>query len=184
MKLILYLEPPKHLFDKINDYYAETALKFGSTEAHQYIPHCSLVGFFEADPLKIIDFLNPLCSNLSEKTLFLNIEISKSEKENLQSLKIKLKAPNEVINIVKKLANEFQLRIKPMDHISLAYNFKSLKPLNLFEYYEYASSTIVLKNDYCDVVLYEQIESVTGKHTFIEKKRYSTKNHQATAPSL
>ncbi|MEM9217324.1 MAG: hypothetical protein AAGD25_23675 [Cyanobacteria bacterium P01_F01_bin.150] len=45
-QLILYACPTGPLADQIEDYLAESRRIWGENKAHQYMPHCTLTGFF------------------------------------------------------------------------------------------------------------------------------------------
>jgi ubiquitin-associated SH3 domain-containing protein len=50
VKLIVYACPMGDLGEQVERFFEESRRRFGANEAHAYMPHCSLTGFFDADP--------------------------------------------------------------------------------------------------------------------------------------
>ncbi len=48
-QLILYACPQGHLGEKVERFFEESRRRFGANAAHDYMPHCSLTGFFDGD---------------------------------------------------------------------------------------------------------------------------------------
>lgn len=46
-KLIVYACPVGELADQLETYFSKSRVNFGPNQAHQYMPHCTLTGFFE-----------------------------------------------------------------------------------------------------------------------------------------
>jgi ubiquitin-associated SH3 domain-containing protein len=48
-QLILYACPQGHLGEQVERFFEESRRRFGANAAHDYMPHCSLTGFFDGD---------------------------------------------------------------------------------------------------------------------------------------
>jgi len=48
-KLILYACPQGNLGEQVERFFEESRGRFGANAAHDYMPHCSLTGFFDGD---------------------------------------------------------------------------------------------------------------------------------------
>ena len=63
-KLIVYACPTGELAQQIEAYDAETRRLVGPNSAHQYMPHCTLTGFFHDDRLAVPRYLAALSAVL------------------------------------------------------------------------------------------------------------------------
>ena len=64
-RLIVYACPRGPLNDQIEAYYARTLNEFGANRAHDYMPHCTLTGFFHDDLFAVPRYIAAL-----EKAVF------------------------------------------------------------------------------------------------------------------
>lgn len=142
MPFILYLEVCGEVRHSIDEYFRETRAKLGATEAHQYHPHCSITGFFEW-PLEekeklvemFVDCFNstkrdekPVLGELSHcLTAVSNPLLAKNTPNGdpIRTVRISISCPKWIFSFAGsfklKAESKSVVRIKPIDHISLAY---------------------------------------------------------------
>jgi hypothetical protein len=135
VKYIFYLEPVQNskLYRLVNDHLLSSKQLLGATEANQYHSHCSMTGFFEmpdSDTIvpHIIDYIHNI---IAERVNELRIMVG-DICCNLYSDEGMVKVPSVRINILtegfREIASSIKtnfpqlgLRLKPLNHISLAY---------------------------------------------------------------
>jgi ubiquitin-associated SH3 domain-containing protein len=132
-KCIVYACPTGKLFEQIEIYYHRSQTTCGQNLAHQYMPHCSLTGFFEApiDEIPIyIEALNQVYQQAQQQDISLSIQILgmtfKPEWHGLELDGIGIqRLIADFIQRIEKSHLEVQLRPKNWLHLSLAYGFQS-----------------------------------------------------------
>jgi ubiquitin-associated SH3 domain-containing protein len=131
-KFIVYACPTGELFEQIEVYYHRSKTACGQNLAHQYMPHCSLTGFFEApvDEMPIyLEALQQAYQQAKQQNIPLSIQIlGMTFKPDWHGLELEgigiQKIITDFIQKVEKSYVEVQLRPKNWLHLSLAYGFK------------------------------------------------------------
>ncbi len=133
-QLILYACPTGPLAEQLDDYWSESAKRCGRNGAHDYMPHCSLTGFFEhssdviSHEVTILDRLyqslmrshpNPIASvkALLFRPNWHGLEIESSGLQHLVTQFVRAAEPS---------ADLGKIRPKEWLHLSLAYNFEEI----------------------------------------------------------
>lgn len=179
-RFILYLQPAKKnpLFDQIERYLSVQSKTVGINEAQQYPPHSSVIGFVTVDSMAfdqaiettiaVIDsFLNApdkrfVCVGIdaADGIRLIKDHVQLAIKtEGFRELAIHLRDEMSKSNVV--------VRLKPLDHISLAYisNYKKdddyeiVSKYNADAYYRHASDLLsdkIADNGEWNLVLLEQ----------------------------
>lgn len=143
-KFIVYACPIGELFKQVEGYYQISQTACGQNLAHQYMPHCSLTGFFEAPIDEMPIYLEALHqayqqAKQQENPLYLQI-LGMTFKSNWHGLELEeigiKKLITDFIQRIENLKLEVKIRPKNGLHLSLAYGFKpqdfqSLKQLAL-----------------------------------------------------
>ncbi|MEM6836643.1 MAG: hypothetical protein AAF609_07285 [Cyanobacteria bacterium P01_C01_bin.120] len=63
-KLIVYACPVGELADQLNTYFSKSRMTCGPNEAHHYMPHCTLTGFFDDVPSSVPKYTQALDRSL------------------------------------------------------------------------------------------------------------------------
>lgn len=63
-ELVLYACPVGKLEEQLEAYFACSRTRCGENAAHQYMPHCTLTGFFRSEPAKIPLYIQALSRTL------------------------------------------------------------------------------------------------------------------------
>lgn len=128
---IVYACPTGALADQIDTYYDVTRSALGPNTAHQYMPHCTLTGFFHDLPESIPIYVEALAAALERAR-------STQPQPELAILKMELQPQWHGLVLdgpwLKKLTADFAsaaasptrrdaLRLKDWLHVSLAYGF-------------------------------------------------------------
>jgi hypothetical protein len=195
IRYIVYIEPNEssQLFRSITNYYAKTLKSHGHNQAHKYHPHISMTGFFLLKN-NSQELENQLILTLSE---IMNIEsVSKLKPPIINGVEcrqnvVRINVTNDVdlfklCGLFKDLVREkfdeiTQIRIKPMDHISLAYYKDEQYDKNLKELLDLAHSDIDLsKDNLWQISLYRVLYSdkINIPHHFSLLKRWNLSNEQ------
>ncbi|MEB3277488.1 MAG: hypothetical protein VKK42_01015 [Lyngbya sp.] len=130
-KFIIYACPVGELDEQINLYFQKSRELCGENSAHQYMPHCSLTGFFNADLTQIGNYLNSLDQAYHySQHLSLDIKILQMMfKPKWHGLELKASGLKHLIanfaEIMHSQPIEENIRIKEWLHLSFAYNFPS-----------------------------------------------------------
>ncbi|KAJ3322048.1 hypothetical protein HDV06_003649 [Boothiomyces sp. JEL0866] len=171
MPFIIYLEPTGELRKYCLDYFNSTVNLIN--EAHQYPPHISLTGFFEGTEIRILELID-------EMDKF--VDVLRKPKFNGP-----IKTVKSIIVPIEfnggpfiKLQEIQELRIKRMDHISLAYLNHAIKSREFSEseLNELLSTAISLwgsfPNQNWELVVYDVVKSTElgVSHQFKELKRW------------
>ena len=129
-QFILYACPTGELGQQLETYFEKSLAQCGPNTAHQYMPHCTLTGFFEDDLQKANHYVEALKQSLSEQLLFCPNPVAEVTQMSFQNdwHGLELEAP-----WFQKLAKTFStlapsptpLRLKTWLHVSLAYGFGS-----------------------------------------------------------
>lgn len=138
-KFIVYACPTGELCQQIETYYQISQTTCGLNSAHQYMPHCSLTGFFEASSRDIplfIDTLNQAYQQQQDKNKSLSLEVlGIIFKPEWQGLELEGKAVKNLIHdFIQKIdKSNLTVKIRPKDwlHLSLAYGFQPQHHLTL-----------------------------------------------------
>lgn len=127
-ELIVYACPVGELNEKIEAYFRKTRDVCGANSAHNYMPHCSLTGFFQDSETAIssdVEILNRLL-----KLSGISIKITgMTFKEHWHGLEIH--APELKTTIAdfiaesQAISDPKNLRSKDWLHLSFAYNFEA-----------------------------------------------------------
>ncbi|MGC9527394.1 MAG: hypothetical protein ACP5D7_17820 [Limnospira sp.] len=127
-ELIVYACPVGELNDKIEAYFRKSRDVCGANLAHNYMPHCSLTGFFQDSEMEIFPHIKIL--DLLLKLSEISIKITgMTFKENWHGLEIQAPELKQLIaNFISEsraIANPKNLRSKEWLHLSFAYNFEA-----------------------------------------------------------
>lgn len=57
-EFILYACPLGELYKQLKHFYAVSRKKVGRNSAHDYMPHCTLTGFFRDDPIAAVGYIH------------------------------------------------------------------------------------------------------------------------------
>jgi hypothetical protein len=140
-RYILYLEPSRSnlLGEAVRDFYEKSKIFVGINEAQQYIPHCSITGFFQTSTEPDVNQLDVLCNAIEESLQKLDFSVRVGKVAlgahdvvpgndrilTIPSARIELKTAGlrELAEMVKLKMSKVGVKIrpKPADHISLAY---------------------------------------------------------------
>ncbi|MGK7921656.1 MAG: hypothetical protein AB4080_16790 [Trichodesmium sp.] len=138
-EFIVYACPVGKLNSQLEEYFAETRSKCGENAAHNYMPHCTLTGFFHDQITAIPIYIQAL-------DIALKKSLSQRKKPAIIIQGIELKSDFHYLKIesfwLEKLIADFannaesttrtdQLRLKNNLHLSLAYKFSSEQQQNL-----------------------------------------------------
>jgi ubiquitin-associated SH3 domain-containing protein len=131
-KFIVYACPTGELYQQIETYYQISQTTCGENSAHQYMPHCSLTGFFEAstDDISVfIEALNQTYQQRQKQKISLSLQVlGMMFKSEWQGLELEGKAVKHLIHdfIQKIEESNLTVNIRPKDwlHLSLAYGFQ------------------------------------------------------------
>ncbi len=130
--VILYACPTGPLTHQIEQYWTEAIAQCGPNAAHQYMPHCSLTGFFHDDGSAIPTYLVELETLLTTFRETQPDPVIQVERLEIQSdfHGLILSCP-WLLELVKAFAAQSQsttrqdpIRLKTWPHLSLAYNFE------------------------------------------------------------
>lgn len=141
-KFIIYACPVGELNKQLEDYFQKTLSLCGNNTAHNYMPHCTLTGFFSDQLNSIPSYLQALDRTYFEaKNNNLSLEIKIKQltfNENWHGLELQANGLKQLIVNFAELENsptrQEELRLKDWLHLSLAYDFnpeygKQLKQL-------------------------------------------------------
>lgn len=132
-QLIVYACPVGKLNNQIKNYFEQCRQLYGENKAHNYMPHCTLTGFFtdEFDSIPIyLQALNKAYTEAKNNSLSLEIAIKQlTFNKNWHGLELKADGLKELIaNFNKKEISPTRkenIRNKDWLHLSLAYGFNS-----------------------------------------------------------
>lgn len=131
-QFIVYACPNGELNEQIEEYFKQAIELCGANKAHQYMPHCTLTGFF-TDAISSVSFyleaLDRAYNEAKNNNTSLNVEITKlSFNKNWHGLELKANGITQLITNFARLENsptrQEPLRLKDWLHLSLAYGFK------------------------------------------------------------
>lgn len=130
-QFIVYACPGGVLEEQIKAFYEKSLEICGENAAHNYMPHCSLTGFFEDDEAAISLYVNALSQIYNTaKAVGLPLKIQVSElnfKPNWYGLELEEQGIKKLIFTFSKIAQSpsrpEELRLKNWLHLSLAYEF-------------------------------------------------------------
>ncbi len=132
-KFIIYACPTGELFEQIEVYYQTSQTICGQNTAHQYMPHCSLTGFFEAPLSEMPIYLNTLnqaYEQAQDQQIPLSIQVlGMTFKPEWHGLELQgtgiQKLIIDFIQTVEQSNYHVKLRQKNWLHLSLAYGFEA-----------------------------------------------------------
>ncbi|MGD1806245.1 hypothetical protein ACP6PL_12510 [Dapis sp. BLCC M126] len=130
-EFIVYACPVGQLNYQLEKYFTTTSTECGENAAHQYMPHCTLTGFFHdeltAIPIYIQALENALKNALPTSTSQPIVVMDMELKADFHYLKIESIWIEKLIanfaNIANSSTRTEQLRLKNNLHLSLAYKF-------------------------------------------------------------
>ena len=129
-QFIIYACPLGELGEQINLYFQKSRDRCGENPAHQYMPHCSLTGFFRADPSSIPNYLNTL-NRLYHQSENLSLDIKIVQmmfKPKWHGLELKAPGLKHLIANFAEIMHgqpiEEKIRLKEWLHVSFAYQFQ------------------------------------------------------------
>lgn len=130
-RFIIYACPTGDLNEQIEEYFERAIKLCGKNKAHQYMPHCTLTGFF-TDELSSVPFyleaLDKAYTEAKSNETSLDITITKlTFNKNWHGLELQADGIKQLIAnfalLEKSLTRQEQLRLKDWLHLSLAYGF-------------------------------------------------------------
>lgn len=130
-KFVVYACPIGELADQLASYFSKSRLSCGSNTAHQYMPHCTLTGFFEDATSSVPQYTRALERSLkryrrSQPDPPLTV-IDLEFRPNWHGLRLSSEWLNELILdfvcTATSPARKSPLRPKSWLHLSLAYGF-------------------------------------------------------------
>ncbi|MEL7035914.1 MAG: hypothetical protein AAFO04_09900 [Cyanobacteria bacterium J06592_8] len=133
-QFIIYACPVGELDEQITLYFEKSRELFGENPAHRYMPHCSLTGFFQANPNQIPDYLNTLnrvyhqTQSSSTQIKYTQIKIVKILfKPNWHGIELEALGLKHLMakfaEIMHQQPIEENIRLKDWLHVSFAYQF-------------------------------------------------------------
>ncbi|MEM7063159.1 MAG: hypothetical protein AAF572_08340 [Cyanobacteria bacterium P01_B01_bin.77] len=127
-KFILYACPVGELGQQLETYFKESLERCGANTAHQYMPHCTLTGFFEDKQQAAMRYVAALKSALAQQLPQQPIPVAEirqlSFHENWHGLELTAPWFQSVAQTFASLAKSpSPLRLKTWLHVSLAYGF-------------------------------------------------------------
>ncbi|KAJ1819171.1 hypothetical protein LPJ60_003923 [Coemansia sp. RSA 2675] len=134
-KCIIYLEPRRTspLYKAIEEFFAQSALHFGPTEAHMYHPHSSMTGFIDLSQTpnpkhliaSIAAHLDRLIPGLPKMPRLTGVGTARDYPHGgTHKIEAKLDTPSvfrEIVDLLRELVPVAGIRPKKIGHISLAY---------------------------------------------------------------
>jgi hypothetical protein len=131
-KCIIYLCPQGRLSDQIDLYFKEARAKYQWNPAHDYMPHCTLTGFFHDSSESLPLYLKTMDTALSRLWEVRPDPIATVQglllKSDFHGLRISAPWLKEVIAVftqeIRLLSLPGTIRVKNHLHLSLAYNFQ------------------------------------------------------------
>lgn len=131
-QFIVYACPTGALAADLEKYFVDSQALYGKNAAHQYMPHCTLTGFFADDLQSIPIYLQALDRaylNAKNTNLPLDIEIIQlTFSENWHGLELQADGIKQLITKFTQLENsptrQEAIRTKDWLHLSLAYEFE------------------------------------------------------------
>jgi hypothetical protein len=131
-KLIVYACPVGVLADQLETYFAQSRASCGPNTAHQYMPHCTLTGFFEDTTSSIPHYAEWLARSLHHHQRSLPkppiIVSGLIFQEDWHGLALSSDGLKQVIfdfaSAATSPARRSPLRLKDWLHLSLAYGFE------------------------------------------------------------
>lgn len=134
-QFILYACPVGKLGQQLETYLEESLKLCGANTAHQYMPHCTLTGFFEDTEQAATGYVEALKAALTQQ-LPQPIPVAKTEQLSFHNnwYGLELTAPwfQSVAQAFAALVNSPNpLRLKTWLHVSLAYGFEPVQAQTL-----------------------------------------------------
>lgn len=131
-QLIVYACPVGPLAEQLQGYFRKSRLLCGPNKAHNYMPHCSLTGFFRDDPATVQNYVEQLeACYQSHWTVALkqSIRVKGMEfKADWHGLLLYAPELKQLIQYFAKTTpsptRQGDIRTKSWLHLSLAYGFK------------------------------------------------------------
>ncbi|GAB4542877.1 MAG: hypothetical protein Tsb0014_36000 [Pleurocapsa sp.] len=130
-QFIVYACPVGELNEQLEAYLQKSLNLCGKNTAHNYMPHCTLTGFFSDRSNSVPIYLQALDQAYFEaknNNLFLDIKIKQlTFNENWHGLEVQANGLKQLIanfaELEKSPSREEELRLKDWLHLSLAYDF-------------------------------------------------------------
>ncbi|MDJ0555984.1 MAG: hypothetical protein QNJ68_16395 [Microcoleaceae cyanobacterium MO_207.B10] len=138
-EFIVYACPVGKLNNQLEEYFTTTRTECGENAAHQYMPHCTLTGFFHDELTALPIYIKALDNALQNSLLTCPkspiVVVDMELKEDFHYLKLESAWLQKLIanfaNIADSPTRTDKLRLKNNLHLSLAYKFPSKKQQTL-----------------------------------------------------
>lgn len=127
-EFILYACPVGELGEQLETYFKESLKHYGANTAHQYMPHCTLTGFFKDTERSAVGYVDALKMALTHQLSHKPIPVARVDRLSFNDdwHGLELTAPwfQSVAHTFASLAKSpSPLRLKTWLHVSLAYGF-------------------------------------------------------------
>jgi hypothetical protein len=200
VELIIYLEPNPEFKHTVENFLKESAERFGPTTANKYDCHITMTGFFTVkdsnEQSGIKHMLNDiLTTNFRIPQINLKSLLVQNDKTHLPiHLLLPVTAPKEyhtaMSNLAEKCKNIVSLRLKKINHVSLAYwdepeatptqktQWEELVSNGIFDKIQQAADLYfqdIMSPHQWDIVLYQRVLKgalVDQHHVFKELGRW------------
>ncbi len=131
-QFIVYACPTGELNNQLEEYFNQSRKLYGKNAAHEYMPHCTLTGFFTEKITSIPIYTQALDRAYiaaTNKNLSLDIKVEQlTFNENWHGLELQANGLKRLICNFSAMENSStrknDLRLKDWLHLSLAYNFE------------------------------------------------------------
>jgi len=130
-KFIVYACPTGELNTQIETFFQRSYEAYGKNTAHDYMPHCSLTGFFPDNPNSIPFYLEALERAYQKaKHLSLNIQTVRSGfNDDWHGIELQAEGVKQLVKHFAQTeaspTRKEDIRLKDWLHLSLAYGFES-----------------------------------------------------------
>lgn len=130
-QFIVYACPIGELAQQLEDYFEQSQLICGKNAAHNYMPHCTLTGFFQDSEASVPIYLQALDHTLTQAQPYPRPAITVTQMSfrpdwhglELRSDWLKQQIAN-FANLAQSPTRSENLRLKTWFHLSLAYEFQ------------------------------------------------------------
>ena len=136
-KFIVYACPTGELNTQLERFFQRSYIACGKNTAHEYMPHCTLTGFFNDDPNSIPYYLQALDRVYRDaKGFSLKIEIIQLVfNSDWHGLELQAQGVKQLTRRFRQLetspTRKEDIRLKDWLHLSLAYGFESASKAKL-----------------------------------------------------
>ena len=131
-KLIIYACPIGELAERLDAYFVQSRIACGPNMAHQYMPHCTLTGFFEDTPSSLSHYVDGLARSLRQhrrsKPQLPVVVTGLTFRKDWHGLELSSdwlqQLMRDFANATHSWTRPAPLRLKTWLHLSLAYGFE------------------------------------------------------------